>query len=241
MSRQYSRIERSDEKRPTRAQLRIDIRVQLCGSRYASAHPLLAVDVGLVVGEQQVFVAHQQRVHQRPEELAVAVRERAGRDEVDGLAQLGVGLVDRRAGGIPRPSAAATSSAVSPKRKKFSAPTASRISTLAPSSVPMVSAPFIANFMLPVPEASLPAVEICSERSAAGIDVLAVLDVEVGEEDHLEQRRHAGIAVDHVRDAVDQPDDELGHAVSGGGLAAEDDRAGRAVVAGPALDAVVQP
>ena len=39
---------------------------------------------------------------------------------------------------------------------------------LAPSSVPMVSAPFIANFMLPVPEASLPAVEICSDRSAAG-------------------------------------------------------------------------
>ncbi len=32
----------------------------------------------------------------------------------------------------------------------------------------MVSAPFRANFMLPVPEASLPAVEICSERSAAG-------------------------------------------------------------------------
>ena len=40
---------------------------------------------------------------------------------------------------------------------------------LAPSSVPIVSAPFIANFMLPVPDASLPAVEICSERSAAGM------------------------------------------------------------------------
>ena len=39
---------------------------------------------------------------------------------------------------------------------------------LAPSSVPMVSAPFSANFMFPVPDASLPAVEICSERSAAG-------------------------------------------------------------------------
>src|SRR2546430_12199774 len=32
----------------------------------------------------------------------------------------------------------------------------------------MVSAPFRANFMLPVPLASLPAVEICSERSEAG-------------------------------------------------------------------------
>ena len=40
---------------------------------------------------------------------------------------------------------------------------------LAPSMVPMVSAPFIMNFMLPVPEASLPAVESCSERLAAGI------------------------------------------------------------------------
>jgi len=42
------------------------------------------------------------------------------------------------------------------------------ISILAPSRVPMVSAPFMANFILPVPEASLPAVEICSERSVAG-------------------------------------------------------------------------
>ncbi len=32
----------------------------------------------------------------------------------------------------------------------------------------MVRAPFMANFMLPVPEASLPAVEICSDSSAAG-------------------------------------------------------------------------
>ena len=36
-------------------------------------------------------------------------------------------------------------------------------------AVPMVSAPFSASFMLPVPEASMPAVEICSDRSAAGI------------------------------------------------------------------------
>ena len=62
----------------------------------------------------------------------------------------------------------ATCSAVRPKRKKFSAPTASRISMFAPSSVPMVSAPFMANFMLPVPDASWPAVEICSDRSDAG-------------------------------------------------------------------------
>ena len=39
---------------------------------------------------------------------------------------------------------------------------------LAPSKVPTVKAPFNANFMFPVPEASNPAVEICSETSAAG-------------------------------------------------------------------------
>ena len=51
----------------------------------------------------------------------------------------------------------------------FLSPTASWISQLAPSMVPMVTAPFIMNFMLPVPLASLPAVEICSEMSVAGI------------------------------------------------------------------------
>ena len=53
--------------------------------------------------------------------------------------------------------------------KMLSSPTRSRISMLAPSSVPMVSAPFSASFMLPVPDASMPAVEICSDRSAAGM------------------------------------------------------------------------
>ncbi len=53
--------------------------------------------------------------------------------------------------------------------KMFSSPTSSMISTFAPSSVPIVSAPFIESFMFPVPEASIPAVEICSERSAAGM------------------------------------------------------------------------
>ncbi len=38
----------------------------------------------------------------------------------------------------------------------------------APSSVPMVTAPFSTAFMHPVPEASVPAVEICSESSVAG-------------------------------------------------------------------------
>ena len=53
--------------------------------------------------------------------------------------------------------------------KMLSSPTRSRISILAPSSVPIVSAPFSASFMLPVPDASNPAVEICSDTSAAGM------------------------------------------------------------------------
>ena len=38
---------------------------------------------------------------------------------------------------------------------------------LAPSRVPTVRAPLRASFMLPVPEASFPASEICSERFPA--------------------------------------------------------------------------
>ena len=131
------------------------------------AHALLAVHVGLVVREKHVVVAGEQRVHERAEELAIAVGEEPAGDQVDGFAQLLVRVV----GGarvVALALSALTSPAVRPNRKKFSCPTASRISTLAPSSVPMVNAPFIANFMLPVPDASLPAVEICSDRSAAG-------------------------------------------------------------------------
>ena len=56
-----------------------------------------------------------------------------------------------------------------PKRRMLSSPTASWISTLAPSRVPRVTAPLIMNFMLLVPEASVPAREICSLISAAGV------------------------------------------------------------------------
>jgi hypothetical protein len=85
------------------------------------------------------------------------------------------------------PRSSATSSASSPKMKMLSAPTASRISILAPSSVPMVNAPLSASFMLPVPEASMPAVEICSERSAAGMISSARLTLGVsGWADELE-------------------------------------------------------
>ena len=48
-----------------------------------------------------------------------------------------------------------------PAHHSRTSPISSAISMLAPSMVPMMSAPFIANFMLPVPLASVPAVEMC--------------------------------------------------------------------------------
>jgi hypothetical protein len=51
----------------------------------------------------------------------------------------------------------------------FSVPHSSAISTLAPSMVPIIKQPFITNFMFDVPEASVPAVEICCESSEAGM------------------------------------------------------------------------
>ena len=56
----------------------------------------------------------------------------------------------------------------------YAVPTASAISTFAPSSVPTVSAPLIMNFMHPVPLASFPASEICSLTSVAGISISAL-------------------------------------------------------------------
>jgi len=53
----------------------------------------------------------------------------------------------------------------------FSVPPSSAISMLAPSMVPMMRQPFIWNFMLLVPLASVPAVLMCWLRSeAAGQD-----------------------------------------------------------------------
>ena len=47
--------------------------------------------------------------------------------------------------------------------------------TLAPSQVPMTRPPLSTNFMLLVPEASVPAVEMCSLMSDAGVRISALL------------------------------------------------------------------
>ena len=92
-----------------------------------------------------------------------------------------------------------------------------------------------------MPDASLPASEICSERSAAGIDALGQRDVEVGQEHDLQAAAHVRVVVDDARHVVDQLDDQLRHAVAGRGLAAEDDGARHASSDGRiGLDAVVE-
>jgi hypothetical protein len=55
----------------------------------------------------------------------------------------------------------------------FSSPISSAISTFAPSIVPIIRHPFMTNFIFEVPEASVPAVEMCWESSAAGIIIYA--------------------------------------------------------------------
>ena len=128
----------------------------------------LRVDVGAVVGEQQIGVVVEEVIEQRPEQ-ACDRRRRMRRLRSDRAPHAAPHRArSNRAADSRAALSSFTCSAVRPNRKKFSAPTSSRISTLAPSSVPMVSAPLSVNFMLPVPEASLPAVEICSDRSAAG-------------------------------------------------------------------------
>ena len=47
--------------------------------------------------------------------------------------------------------------------------------TFAPSQVPMMRPPFRTNFMLLVPLASVPAVEMCSLMSEAGTMISALL------------------------------------------------------------------
>lgn len=66
------------------------------------------------------------------------------------------------AGGVlcMRSLSLSTSLTLAPKMNMLSMPISSAISTFAPSMVPMMSPPFMMNFMLLVPEASVPAVEI---------------------------------------------------------------------------------
>ena len=90
--------------------------------------------------------------------------------------------------------------------KIFSIPTSSAISTFAPSMVPSVSAPFNMNFILPVPDASLLAVEICSLTSAAA-KIISALDTRVILDKYdLDLSVNRSIVVYHISHTVDELD-----------------------------------
>lgn len=72
------------------------------------------------------------------------------------------------------------SQTLAPKINSFSSPTSSQISTFAPSIVPKMMQPFMTNFMLLVPEASRPAVEMCQEISDPGIIIQAEETLQLG-------------------------------------------------------------
>merc|ERR1719321_685642 len=138
-----------------------------------------------------------------------------------------------------------------PKINMFFSPISSAISMLAPSMVPRMRQPFIANFMLDVPEllGNLDVGTVHGAQDEATVhrelhvgcprglsprraDVLAELaprddhfcqrHVVIGEENELEQPAEIGVVVHHVAHGRDELDDALGQVVAGRSLAPYD-------------------
>jgi hypothetical protein len=68
----------------------------------------------------------------------------------------------------------------------------------------------------------MPAVEICSETSAAGMIDSARTHAVIRQEDNLQEAAHRRVAIDDLGDVVDQLDDQLGRLIAGRSLAGED-------------------
>ena len=96
------------------------------------------------------------------------------------------------------------------------------------------------NFMLLVPLASYPAVEICSDRSLAGISRWARVTLYSGRNSDLEPPADGRVGVDHRGHVVDQVDDHLGQVVRRRRLAGEEDRPRRHVEPRVLAQAVVE-
>ena len=95
------------------------------------------------------------------------------------------------------------------------------ISILAPSYVPSVTAPLSMSFMLLVPLASVPAVEICSLMSAAGEQLFRITYVVVLHEQHLHLALVSGSWLTSLGHLIDKFDDGFGPEITGGTLGAE--------------------
>jgi hypothetical protein len=65
------------------------------------------------------------------------------------------------------------------------------------------------NFMLPVPDASMPTVEICSEMFRGGEDALGARHVVVVQEHDFHERACDRVLVDKTRNFVDERDDRF--------------------------------
>ena len=115
---------------------------------------LARLEVSAQVGQVHVVVAvGQQRLADRLEDARLVPAEVVGEDR-DRARPASRARSRSATAGCTNRGLPATCSAVRPNRKKFSSPASSAISMVAPSRVPMVSAPFIMNFMLLVPLAS---------------------------------------------------------------------------------------
>jgi hypothetical protein len=73
-----------------------------------------------------------------------------------------------------------------------------------------------------------------------GIDALPQLHAVIGQKDDLEPALHQRVGVDHLAHGVNQLDDQLGHAIAGRGLAAEEEGARHDLRLRVALDALVE-
>ncbi len=87
----------------------------------------------------------------------------------------------------------------------------------------MVSAPFRRELHVAGPGGFLAGRRNLLGEIRRGEDTLAVLDVEVGDEDNLQPIADTGVRIDDLGHRVDQLDDELGHEIAGCRFATEND------------------
>ena len=133
---------------------------------------LLGAQVVGIVGDDQERIVVGQVGDQRSKHLDVTVREPALGDQVEHCCELVI-FADVVPGPIAFAEHALHVVDRQAEQEEVLCADRSRISTLAPSRVPMVSAPFIMNFMLPVPDASLPGGRDLLGEIGRRIDALA--------------------------------------------------------------------